>query len=682
MVAKQRRARETKKKSARSLAAIMFTDMVGFTALNQANEARALEILERHNRLLRPFFPKFGGREVKTIGDSFLVEFPSALDATLCATEIQKFLHDYNVSATDDWKIKLRIGIHLGDVVRKGKDIFGDSVNIASRIRPLAEPEGICVSQQVFDQVHNKIEGPMVQLEETSLKNVSFPIGVFSVVMPWEDAALKIPRVEQAGPRLDPKRVAVLPFSNMSPDPGDEYFADGITEELISTVSKLSGLQVIARTSVLRYKGGVKGIGDIGKELQVGTVLEGSVRKAGDRVRITAQLIDSRNEAHLWAQNYDRKLEDIFSLQSEIAEKIADSLKIRLVEKERDDLAAGSTKSAEAYDKYLLAKKIDVNADHRSKIRYLEEAIRADPNFALAYADLAHAYVLVSGDILPAKEAFSKAELYLSRALELDDRLPNAWLAKGNLSLQHDWDYAAAKECFEKAIELNPSYSNAYAWLAVVMVMTGNFERAIELSKKATETDPVPIFPRGILCCHYALAGRYDEAIREFNRLLVMHPNEAETHNTLAQTYFQIGRDADARRELDELQKILSQAGEKRSWSGGGVVPWLYALNSFVYVATGNSASVEKILRKAEEEQRAGGHVPKSDIGIFCLALGNKERAFELFEAEVEEGSPGLLFVYMWRGFDSIRTDPRFITLLRRMKLTEVAEKLERSAMH
>jgi adenylate cyclase len=311
----------------------MFTDIAGYTALTQSNEAQALEILKRHNRLLRPFFPKFRGKEIKTIGDSFLVEFESALDATNCAIKIQESLHDYNLSSKEDWKIKLRIGIHLGDVVRKNRDIFGDAVNIASRIQPLADPEGVCISEQVYDQVRNKLDNTLAKVEHGGLKNVTTPIGVFKVVMLWEP---KSQEEESKKVKLDARRIAILPFSNISPDPNDEYLADGMTEELISTMSKISSLKVIARTSVTKYKGGEKNIDDIAKELKVGTILEGSVRKAGNRLRITAQLIDCRSSDHLWSESYDRELKDVFEIQREIAETVAAALKIKLMPEEEE----------------------------------------------------------------------------------------------------------------------------------------------------------------------------------------------------------------------------------------------------------------------------------------------------------------------------------------------------------
>jgi adenylate cyclase len=277
--------------SRRTLACIMFTDMVEYTALAQSNEEQSLRVLERHNELVRPFFLKRRGREVKTIGDSFLVEFESALDAASCAIEIQEFLHDYNLSSTEEWKIKLRIGIHLGDVIHKGADVLGDAVNIASRIRPLADAEGICLTRQVHDLVQNKIRVPMQSLGIVPLKNVAQSIEVFKVVTPWDK---DIPTQKEPGKVT---RIAVLPFTNMSPNPSDEYFADGLTEELIDRLSQVKGLEVIARTSVMTYKNKDKKISEIGKELRVGSIIEGSVRKAGNKIRATVNLIDSTSES-------------------------------------------------------------------------------------------------------------------------------------------------------------------------------------------------------------------------------------------------------------------------------------------------------------------------------------------------------------------------------------------------
>ena len=253
---------------------------------------------------MRPFFSRHNGKEIKTIGDSFLVEFESALDATNCATKIQEYLHDYNISSHENWKIKLRIGIHLGDVVHQDKDILGDAVNIASRIQPFAEPEGVCISEQVYYQIRNKTDYVFEQLGQAELKNIKFPTNIYKIVAAWQIEKGNDAAMADKVPLLDKKRIAVLPFTNISSDPNDEYFADGMTEELISTISEISDLAVISRTSVMQYKKNTsKRVADIGRELNVGCLIEGSARRAGNRVRVAVQLIEVESDKHLWSHS-------------------------------------------------------------------------------------------------------------------------------------------------------------------------------------------------------------------------------------------------------------------------------------------------------------------------------------------------------------------------------------------
>jgi TolB-like protein/Flp pilus assembly protein TadD len=646
----------------RKLAAIMFTDMVGYTALGQKNESLSLALVEEQRKQIRPILKRHNGREVKTIGDAFLVEFPNAIDAVRCGYDIQRTVREFNLSLAPESRIHLRIGVHLGEVVESSGDISGDAVNVAARIEPLAKDGGVCISRQVYDHVQNKFELPLTSLGAKSLKNVSTPIEVYEMVMPWS-------RQEPAEPtELDKRRIAVLPFSNMSQDPNDEYFAEGMTEELITTLSGIRDLTVIARTSVLKYKSVPRGVSEIGQELNVGTLIEGSVRKAGNRVRITVQMIDSRTEGHAWAQNYDRQLEDIFAVQSEIAEKVAGSLKIKLLEKEKTELEAGSTRSADAHDKYLLAMHANLDEGNGlARIRYLEESIQSDPNFALAHSALGQTYVLLAGDYLPAKEAFSKARTYISKALELDDRLAEAWTAHGNLSLQQEWNWEEAERSFKKAIELNPSSPGAYSWYSTMSAMQGRYQQAVQLAKRATDLNPLPLFPRGVLCAFYALAGDHDGAIRESVKLRELHPTDAEVHNILALAYSQMGNISDARNELDLLEEEMKarRARGTRGWTTG-VVPWIYATNAFTYAASGGTDQVRKMIGLAEGEMKEG-YVSPAALGTLYLASGDETKAFELFEKELDEGSPGLLFHAMWKGFDPVRSDPRFVSLLKRM---------------
>src|SRR5712692_9945979 len=293
----------------------MFTDMIGYTALGQRNESLSLALVDEQRRLIRPVLHRHHGREVKTIGDGFLVEFSSAMDAVRCAYDIQRTTREFNISAPVEQKLHLRIGVHLGDVVESQGDISGDAVNVASRIEPLAEDGGVCLTRQVYDHVRNKFELPLASLGAKSLKNVSEPVEVYKMVMPWSESKV----APQA--QLDKRRIAVLPFTNISPDSQDEYFADGMTEELISTISNMHDLSVISRTSAMRYKGGDKTVAEIGRELNVGTVLEGSVRKAGNRVRISTQLIEVQSDRPMWSQTYEKELLDVFAIQSDVAHR-------------------------------------------------------------------------------------------------------------------------------------------------------------------------------------------------------------------------------------------------------------------------------------------------------------------------------------------------------------------------
>jgi TolB-like protein/class 3 adenylate cyclase len=396
----------------RRLAAIMFTDIVGYSALMQKNEAHTLELLEEHRKLLRPIFSKYGGREVETIGDAFFVEFASAVQAFQCAYEIQKTLFERNTSIPQERQIWIRIGLHVGDVVHLGAYVHGDKVNITARIQPLAEPGGICLSEDMARQIQNQIEVPIVKLGRGELKNIQVPVNIYKVVMPWEKkrlpwserlkfklrqkkaqqialvvktllisaililAGLSIwqwmegkkedvivkskketsqaisPSSSQETLSLDKHRIAVLPFVNISADEKDEYFSEGMTEEIISQLSKISGLEVIARTSVMKYKGKDKDIAEISQALKVGTVLESSVRKAADKLRITVQLINTQNQAHLWAQTYDRELKDVFAIQSDIAQKVAEALKVQLLAGEKQRIEKKGTESLEAYNLY------------------------------------------------------------------------------------------------------------------------------------------------------------------------------------------------------------------------------------------------------------------------------------------------------------------------------------------
>ncbi|UCH62610.1 MAG: adenylate/guanylate cyclase domain-containing protein, partial [Fidelibacterota bacterium] len=370
----------------RKLAAIMFTDLVGYSALSQKNETLALELLKEHQELLRPLFTKHNGTEIKTIGDAFLVEFASAVEAARCAVTIQKTLTAHTSVVAPERRIQVRIGLHVGDVVVEEGDVLGDGVNIASRIEPLALPGGICVSDTVAQQIRDKVDATLESLGEQRLKNIKEPVTVYRLVLPWEGEAAPSPLARSARWKLGAIRwigigaavllvvvvawwlssrgaptiesgeitaIAVLPLENLMNDPAQDYFVDGMHEALITSLARLSALTVISRTSVMQYKGAPKPIPEIARELNVDAVVEGSVLHADGRVRITAQLIGAQPERHLWADEYDRDLRDILALHSEVARTIAREIKATVTPGEETRLASTRQVDPEVYQLYL-----------------------------------------------------------------------------------------------------------------------------------------------------------------------------------------------------------------------------------------------------------------------------------------------------------------------------------------
>lgn len=641
----------------RKLAAIMFTDIVGYSALTQTDEALALTILKRHNQLLRPFFSRYRGREVNTAGDSFLIEFDSALDATLCAVEIQKFLHDYNISAQDEWRIRLRIGIHLGDVIREGNNILGDAVNIASRVEPLADPEGVCVSEQVFDQVHNKIPYPFERLESPKLKNITFPTNVYFIVMPWLEKLSHIGA--QQSSRFDSRRVAVLPFSSLSADSNDEYFADGMTEELISKISLINELSVISRTSVMNYKDPKvrRTIREIGTDLRVGTILEGSLRKAGNRIRVSAQLINVEADTHLWSANYDRTLDDVFGIQSEIADSVAEALRVRLLPSQKGQIRKAQTEDPEAHVSYLkglVAQRKRTKEGLEKAINYFEQAIEKDPSYAQAYAALAHSLMdLGFTGIMPSKKAYGEAERMAEKALEIDPNLPEAHLALGNYYRRSEWDHRSAEKEYQKALELNPNLADAHLYVAVLKGQEGRTDEAMEETKRGVELDPVSadaLSMAGMTCLYLR---DYGKAIIYLSDAKEIDPNIWGAHN-LGLALVQEGK-------VDKGIHII----ESRNPTGAEEKMEL----AYAYTRAGRVEDAKEILADAMEKAKENSDWTAAVAGIYS-SLGNKEEALSWLERAYDEHA-GFLKAHLWADFifDPLRSDDRFLAIMKKIGL-------------
>jgi adenylate cyclase len=632
----------------------MFTDIVGYTALTQSNEAQAMDVLERHNRFLRPFFPRFHGKEVKTIGDAFLVEFENALDAVKCAVEIQSYLHDYNVSSKEEWKIKLRIGIHLGDVIRKEGDVLGDAVNIASRIQPIASPEGVSFSRHVYDQIHNKFDLPLIPLGEKSLKNVTEPLEVYSVQMPWEQAS------RSGRNTLEAKRVAILPFVNMSPDPQDEFFADGLTEELIGRISQVKEFEVIARTSVMSYKKKDKKAGEIGRELNVGSLVEGSVRRSGSKVRVTAQLIDTNRESHIWSSNYDRDLQDIFEVQSDISEKVAEVLRIQLLPSERMAIEKKPTSSKEAHLLYLKGRYHWNERTPKSAelaVQYFEKAIKEDPSYALAYVGFADSLTILAdqGVMKPFETGLRIKEL-AERALELDPTLAEAHASLANVLAYVFWDWSRAGLEFKRCIDLSPTYPTGRQWYGKYLSFVGRYDEAVEQHHRALQLDPYSLIININYAEGLAEAGRYSEAVEQGKRTVELDPNFLIGHFEFGIIY--LGGSEFEKAEA-EFKKTLE------------IVPDFAATLghlSYGYGISGKKEEGERVLSKLRE-LASTSYVPPATIAIAEYGLGRTEEAFKHLDQAFEERSPWLLYFKAFPAFQGLNSDVRFKLILSKMGL-------------
>ena len=619
----------------------MFTDMVGYTGLSQRNESLAMKLLEEHRQILRPFFPRSNGREVKTMGDAFLVEFSSALEAVRCGFEIQQALHEFNSSRPIEKEVLIRIGVHVGDVIHSQDDVLGDAVNVASRIEPLAEPGGICVSQQVFDHVMNKTDTTLAWVGEVALMNVWLPLAVYKVVLPW---------MAQAKGEVRPSRdrVAVLPFVNISPDPADEYFADGMTEELIDRLSQVKQLKVLARTSVMSYKKMEKKVSEIARELKVGTIVEGSVRKAANKIRVTVQLINADSEEHLWSERYDKELDDIFGVQTDIASRIASSLAGALVVKEAPRLAQKDTEDMAAYSHFLRGRQL-LNEGSAGSIgkamSSLEKAIELDPSFARAYASLAGCYLEALGQgLVPNEEAHAKARAAIQKALGLDPDLADAHEAMAYLGWNMD-DYRTAEAEARKAIELNPNLAVAYTMYGTLKATWGYPEEAIRLWEKALLLDPMSHWAIRHLGLMYSARGRKQEAEAHWIKNLGIAPFDCLLG--AADGYL---NDRNFEKTDDTTRSLEAEFPDQMQ---------TVALRGELEALRGIVEGAEKAIG-ALGAKYGGKGLANHYIGIIRYLLGDMDGFFEAMLLDVKNHALNPFPLRYWPLLEEAREDPRY----------------------
>ncbi len=695
-------------KEQRRLAAIMFTDIVGYSALMSKDEEGSLQILSKNRELQKATLSRHNGEFIKEIGDGTLSIFQSSWDAVRCAMELQSTLHRTAC-------FQLRIGIHQGDIVITEKDVFGDGVNIASRIQALCEPGGILISATVYHDVRNKTGITADCLGEKILKNIDEPVKIYSIST---ECIQKIPeqsskesqsrqgniglrtsqgiwsrkratgvaaililaiiltggyfivskkqgtptRDEESSALIDSGQVwtnsiAVLPFTDLSPDKDQEYFCDGMAEELINVFTNVPDLKVVARTSAFSFKGKEVDIRDIGEKLNVKTILEGSVRKSGNQLRISAQLIDVENGYHMWSQTYDRELKDVFTIQDEISSAIVSALKAKLLPGEK--IEKKQTGNAEAYQSYLKGRFFwnkRTATDLQKAIDYFKQATEKDSYYAMAYAGLASTYVVLPeyasqspGDSYPLADNAAK------KALELDPTLAEPHAVLGTINTDYEWNWKEAEREYRTAIELNPNYPTAHHWYSLHLMKFGRFDEALSEINMALVLDPLsPIINVNVGYVLYHMR-QYDKAIDQYHKTLELDPDFAGAYIPLGVVYLCQGKFDDAIAELKKVRTIV------------GSHPFGLPELGFAYARSGDKNNALQALQDLFTF-REEGYAVTFGIAMVYYGLHERDKMYEWLEKSYQERD--FLLSYMIEPFwDEIRSDPEFIALLRKMGL-------------
>lgn len=692
----------------------MFTDMVGYSALSQRDDKLALELLEEHRRLLREIFPRFHGTEIKTIGDAFLVEFGSALEAAQCAIEIQRTLAKRNHDVSAVRRIELKIGIHIGDVMHRDGDVYGDGVNIASRIEPLAGAGGICVSMDVERQIRNALEARFEKFGTADLKNISLPMDLFRIVLPWEASAkpgippsrafkkspFLIPAVavgvlvlfalwwkmdrsrqsQSSAPEQpaaattsatapDRNSVAVLPFVNLSDDKGSEYFSDGVSEELLTVLQKIPGLHVAARTSAFSFKGKNATAQEIGQKLGVAHLVEGSVRKAGESVRIAARLSRADTGQELWSENYTRDLKDVFAVQTELAQTIVEQLRGQLAggeqssgakEKIQAEVQAaekGGTKNVEAHQYYLQGRFFGnrhSEKDEGQALTAFQHAVELDPSFALAWAGLSQAHMwLAAFSTTLGRTGFEQhlaaAREAAARALMIEPNLAEALFTRANIELNFDFNVKTAAEDLKKALAISPSNPDVLIVAGNLETTRGDLNRSIELYKQAVALDPVNGQARSFLAYNLAIAMRPNEAHAEYARLVELNPEAPWAHAGLGMSYLLQGKFEEA---------AAAAQGDSGEWARLTIVACARWAQKRIPESDAALAQLKNL-----------GDTAAYQVGEVYAYRGDKDQAFEWLERARRQRDPGLAGLRTDPLVRNIQDDPRWKTFLRTIGL-------------
>ena len=643
----------------RQLAAVMFADMTGYTAMMQEDEKRANILRLRQRQALENFIPGYKGKIIQYFGDGTLSIFGSAIDAVKSAIRIQEDLQK-------EPKVLLRIGIHSGDIVYDSEGLYGDCVNIASRIEALAVPGAVLISDKVYDEVKNQNDIKTALLGKFTLKNVKRQVEVYAIA----NEGLVVPTAAQVGVKAgSEKSIAVLPFVNMSADPENEYFSDGISEEILNSLTRVEGLQVTARTSAFSFKGKNEDIRQIGTKLGVNTVLAGSVRKAGKKIRITAQLINTADGYHIWSEVYDSDLEDIFQVQDEIALKILNRLKENFeVGKKKEQLVKAPTENIDAYNLYLKGRYYwnKSNPEDISKaIKSFEDAISVDPGFALPYCALSYCYsFLGSAGLMPPSEAYPRAKDYTLKAIELDPDHAESHLSLATIKFFHNWDFDGAESSLNKALglSLNSALINqVHGWF---LIAKGDFKNAIAKMEQALILDPLSLPLTSNLADAYSFAGRFDEALAQYDKIIEMDPSYRRGFEGRGMIFLARGDYEKAIEDFEQYHKLI-----------GNPLKGLSSLGH-AYAAAGQTDKAMECLEKIRQREKAEpGVLLHMDYAFLYSGLKDFDQAFyylnKTYEQRLGIACLGMIFCIRYPMLNELKSDPRFKELTQKMGIDQ-----------
>jgi len=677
----------------RKLAAIMFTDIVGYTALMEQDEKRAFRLLDENRKIQQPLIEKFDGKWLKEMGDGILASFTTVSDAVYCAGAIQK-------ACNNNPALFVRIGIHEGEVVFKDEDVFGSGVNIASRLESKSPIGGILVSQSVYRNIKNK-EGIRAEfLGEETLKNVDEPIKIYQLKVEKDKSpnenpihlkrSLKLARRkglivstavilllllvyvgfqyrsndQQTYPSIAAeaeinKSIAVLPFVNMSNDPEQQYFSDGIMEAILNDLTKIRELKVISRTSVMQYRNTKKTIPQIAKELGVTYLLEGGVQSSGGKVRINAQLINAKQDAHVWSDNYDRELINIFELQSDIAQKIASELNTVLSPSEINEIQMRSTSNPEAYNLYMMGRYFWYKRTEdglRKSIDYFEQSLAIDPEYALAYAGLADGY-LISGvyGYIPQATGFSKAKEFAAKGLEIDPKLAQVYATLGTIA-KREWQWEEAEAKLKRSIELDPNYVMARHWYAEYLFVFGPSDKLLEQINAGLKLDPFSFLMKSQLAWYYYNEGELDMALEELKTLLELDPFDLRwSHFSMFMVYLKQGKEEEAFNSL------------KQHWAKHNYMVGRVHLAEDIYKRQGMKGLISWLVEFDVKNPNAWGPW----VALCYTVLGEKQLALDWLEKSYEQRNSDLPEAIKSADYEDLRYEPRYIELLKKMGVNE-----------